>query len=479
MRNYVVILTVLLLFEGSSAQTSETQSAALSAEIIPSELRQLNPLSDMASIQPYYPSVRYDSVGLDSFIRATMQNEYIPGVATWCSKDGQAIWEQYYGYARLEDSTPVTDSTIFTLMSISKTITGSAIMQLWERDEFNLDDDINSYLDFNVRSPSFPDSAITFRMLMTHTSCICDNWTILNPLCIHGDSPIPLGYFLENYLVPGGCYYSSLNFNTFPPGVQFDYCNATISLLGYLVERIEDSFPIHCQDSIFQPLGMDKTSWFLANLDTSNIAMGYHWNGSYYDSTGLWGMPYYPAATLRATTSNLAQHLTAITQYGIVDSARILDSATFDLMLSTHFVIDSAYWYVGLTWHFYYDLGRWIWFHNGECPGFRTFYGFCPAESSAFIVLTNGEADYTGTIPIAWALMDYAQEYGIDENLARPIKVRNSGQTIFSGPLQLPEDKKRKVIDIMGRVVDPDKIKPGIYFIEIDGVVTQKVVKVR
>ena len=51
--------------------------------------------------------------------------------------------------------------------------------------------------------------------------------------------------------------------------------------------------------------------------------------------------------------------------------------------------------------------------------------------------------------------------------------------TIFSGPLQLPEGKKCKVFDITGRVVEPNKITRGVYFIEIDGVVTQKVVKVR
>jgi hypothetical protein len=56
---------------------------------------------------------------------------------------------------------------------------------------------------------------------------------------------------------------------------------------------------------------------------------------------------------------------------------------------------------------------------------------------------------------------------------------RNLAATIFRGPLQLPEGKQYKVFDITGRVVEPDKIQPGIYFIEVDGIVTQKVVKVR
>jgi len=60
-----------------------------------------------------------------------------------------------------------------------------------------------------------------------------------------------------------------------------------------------------------------------------------------------------------------------------------------------------------------------------------------------------------------------------------PLRFKQFGATIINGPLQLPKDKKCKVFDIMGRVVEPTKITRGIYFIEIDGVVTQKVVKVR
>ena len=51
--------------------------------------------------------------------------------------------------------------------------------------------------------------------------------------------------------------------------------------------------------------------------------------------------------------------------------------------------------------------------------------------------------------------------------------------TIFSGPLQLPKDTECKVFDITGRVVEPDKIQPGIYFLEIESKIVQKVIKVR
>ena len=68
---------------------------------------------------------------------------------------------------------------------------------------------------------------------------------------------------------------------------------------------------------------------------------------------------------------------------------------------------------------------------------------------------------------------------GVEEKGVESVKHSNLVVTIFSGPLRLPEGKKYKVFDIAGRVVAPTNITRGVYFIEIDGVVTQKVVKVR
>ncbi len=60
-----------------------------------------------------------------------------------------------------------------------------------------------------------------------------------------------------------------------------------------------------------------------------------------------------------------------------------------------------------------------------------------------------------------------------------PIKSAEVTPTVFSGSLILPKDKSCRVFDISGRTIPPDKIKPGIYFIEIDGEIRQKVVKIR
>jgi hypothetical protein len=96
--------------------------------------------------------------------------------------------------------------------------------------------------------------------------------------------------------------------------------------------------------------------------------------------------------------------------------------------------------------------------------------------------------DLTGNQNPAVLFMDYDKdvtatfEYvGISEDInnefAGPYVY--PGATVLSGPLLLPEGKNCKVFDITGRIILPEKIKPGIYFIEVDGEITRKVVKIK
>jgi len=71
--------------------------------------------------------------------------------------------------------------------------------------------------------------------------------------------------------------------------------------------------------------------------------------------------------------------------------------------------------------------------------------------------------------------------WGVEEQpTVKPVqKYDTAGATIISGPLPLPAGKKCRVFDIMGRIVEPAKTTRGVYFIEIDGEVTRKVVKIK
>jgi hypothetical protein len=99
--------------------------------------------------------------------------------------------------------------------------------------------------------------------------------------------------------------------------------------------------------------------------------------------------------------------------------------------------------------------------------------------------LDGGYAIVGRKAPFGWELGDIylvktaPDTLGILEQRSSPVEKNYISATIVSGPLLLPADKNCRVFDITGRVVTPDKMRPGIYFIEVEGKITQKVVKIR
>jgi hypothetical protein len=131
------------------------------------------------------------TTNLDSFFIQRMNTLHIPGLAACIIKDTSIIWTGSYGYANIKENRKVSDSTVFMLASISKTFVAVALMQLYREGLFNLDDNINNYLPWSVNHPKYPDSTITFKMLLTHTSAINDNSSKMP--YYPGDSPNGIG----------------------------------------------------------------------------------------------------------------------------------------------------------------------------------------------------------------------------------------------------------------------------------------------
>jgi len=354
-----------------------------------------------------------DSAELDEYILRTMTTYNVAGVSAIVVKNGEVFWTGTYGMADFAKGLAVNDSTLFMLASVSKTVTGLALLQLWESGRFDLDDDINDYLPFAIVNPNYPDHAITFRMLLAHTSSLNDNWDVMFSTYVQGDSPIPLAQYVLDYFTPGGVYYdSAANFNSWLPGAHWKYCNHGFVVAGYLVEAITRiPFDQYCRDSIFAPLQMSNTSWFMSGTTTDNIAMPYRHNGTSYVPLGHFGYADYPAGALRSSTLELAHHLLAFAQFGRYDTARVLDSTTVNEIRTLQFT--SAVCNQGLTWFNDYIGDRWVWRHGGGDKGVSTMISYCPSEQTGVIVLTNGESHYV-TNSIVNQLYEYAtQEFVI------------------------------------------------------------------
>jgi len=344
---------------------------------------------------------------LDSLIDSIMENGHESGLSACIVKEGQIRWVGVYGDANIELGIPVDTSTLFLLASVSKTITVTTLMQLWEEGLFELDHDINDYMPFSVRIPNDTLAPITFRMLCTHTSSIRDNWGLM-PVYWNGDSPIPLGEYLYDYLNPEGDNYNpSLNFYNLPPGTAYNYCNIGVTLLGYLVGLIGDStFTYQTKDRIFDPLQMNETAWFLSELDTSQIAMPYSWNGTSYFPRGYYGFSYYPAGPLRTSIDQLANFLLCYLNNGSYLGQQILQSSTVEMIRTPQ--VPEINPGVGLIWQTGTLGGKVYWGHQGGFYGASTLLTHFPEENIGMIVLSNG--DDLDILPIINALVEYATD---------------------------------------------------------------------
>jgi CubicO group peptidase (beta-lactamase class C family) len=362
-----------------------------------------------------FPSVEPElsgSVGdsdLDTWLAQAIQDGCVSGASACVIHDGRIVWIGSQGYANRAAQANAADTSLYMLASVSKTVTGLALLQLWENGAFGLDDNVSRYLPFDLVNPGFPDDSITFRMLLTHTASIGDNTAVMSSTYVCGDTPIPLSQYVRDYFVPGGLYYSPVyNFLTEAPGTIYRYANHGIVLAGYLVEAITGiPFDQYCRDSIFLPLGMNETSWFMAGLDTSNIAVPYACQAGVFEAYCHYGYPDYPAGSLRTSVRQLAVFLLAMSQHGRYDETRVLDSATVDSMFTPQF--RDIRMSQGLVWYRQDVAGYAAWSHSGYDGGVSTIMGYCPESDLGAIVLTNGDK-YPVTYNILYHLFTWAGE---------------------------------------------------------------------
>jgi len=205
---------------------------------------------------------------------ATVSSKYTakntpPGLAISVVKDGSVFWSYTYGYSDIENKVPLDTRVIMNIASVSKTITTTAVLQLWEKGKLDLDTDVNHYLDFTVRNPNYEGTPITVKHLLTHTASINDSEAYSNSYQC-GPSTVSLSEWISNYFTVEGKYYNKENnFHSWQPGEGYKYSNVAYGLLGLIVEEVsQQSFSDYCQKNIFEPLKMNNSAWFRKDIDT-------------------------------------------------------------------------------------------------------------------------------------------------------------------------------------------------------------------
>ena len=107
-------------------------------------------------------------------LQSAAQNNGLIGmsVVTTCGTTVTTV--VHTGKSDVANNIDVSDSTRYRIASISKLVTAIGIMQLYEQNLFDLDDDVSTALGFTFRNPAFPNTPITYRMVLSHTGSFQD-----------------------------------------------------------------------------------------------------------------------------------------------------------------------------------------------------------------------------------------------------------------------------------------------------------------
>jgi CubicO group peptidase (beta-lactamase class C family) len=218
------------------------------------------------------------------------QKNNLTGISVCLVKDSRVVYSYHDGLRDVDRNLPVNENTVFRIASVSKMFTVTALMQLYEKGLFKLEEDVSKYLGFELRNPNFPDKPITFQMLMSHTSSIRDGVGYDNFLAAsYSQKPFPL---LSSVLLPGGTFFTEdIWSKTDAPGSNyFQYVNLNFGILGTLVERISgERFDKYCIAHIFKPLGMNASFDVRDIPDINNLAVLYRKeNGKWTPQNDNW-----------------------------------------------------------------------------------------------------------------------------------------------------------------------------------------------
>ncbi len=172
------------------------------------------------------------------------------------SYKGEVELRQGYGLAERETRRPYTPTTVQSHGSITKQMTGAAILLLESRGELSVSDSITTYFETVPEDKRY----ITLHQLLTHSSGLTGG---VGP----DDEPIEARAFVERVMA------TPLQFK---PGTRYAYSNAGYSLLGLIVERVSGQcYEAFLREELLLPAGIKRTGYVLPGWNPDRLAVGY------------------------------------------------------------------------------------------------------------------------------------------------------------------------------------------------------------
>jgi len=321
---------------------------------------------------------------IEAAVSRFMASTHVPGVSVAVVENGEYEWGAGFGLADAENNVPASEHTLFRLASISKSLTATAAMQLWEQGKLDLDAPVQKYC------PAFPQkqSPITTRQVMGHLAGIRHYKTGPDDLEIgntkHFDNPIQAGldFFKNDPLLS-------------EPGKTFHYSTQGYTLVGCVMEGASGAkYVDFVRQNVFAPAGMDHTqvddrfaiipyrTRFYQKTESGAVQNADFLDSSYKIPGGGW----------LSSAEDMARFEVAIL------NDKLIKRSTRDLMWTPLKPSDGSKDGYALGWGNGEENGIAFVAHTGGQQGTSTAFNIAPSQRAGAVVLTNMEGADAGDL---------------------------------------------------------------------------------
>jgi CubicO group peptidase (beta-lactamase class C family) len=321
---------------------------------------------------------------LEAKAASFVKEHRLPGAAVGVVHVDDLIWSAGIGFADVPARRPPDASTLYRIASITKTFTGTAIMQLRDEGRLHLDDPIVTHVPElrDAASPFGPIETVTIRRMLSHESGLTSE-----PPGTDWSTPVYEAVIARNLE-----RVSEIG-TRIPPNAQQKYSNLAYQVLGEVVARVTGApYVDRVRSAILEPLGMTNT--FFEPLPDEALprrATGYkaRWLSDELDVADT-SLTIWAEGGLWSSVSDLARWIS----FQLSEGSPVLAGSTLREMHAARYLGNEEWteaW--GITWYAMRKGGvTWVQ-HSGGIHGFDTNACFDPKERVGAIALLNGSSD--------------------------------------------------------------------------------------
>ena len=322
-------------------------------------------------------------------IKSIMEDLDVVGLSVVVVKKGKIIYNNSFGLKEVATNTPLTNKDIFRIASISKSFSATSIMQLVEARKLSLNDDFSKLVGFTIRNPKFPETVITLRMVMSHTSSINDSQ----------------GYFNFDVINPAKAANYTKCYSDYEPGKGYRYCNLNYNMVGAVIEKISgERFDNYVKRHILNPLNL-YGGYCVDSLDANLFTTLYE-----YDSTkkftplpaaynprreeiknyimGYTTPIFSPTGGMKISATDLAKYMMMHMNHGKYKGVRIISKKSSKIMQTK--IADEEGYGLAITNIDNLIAGKVMTGHTGSAYGLYSAMFFNQKEKFGIVVITNG-----------------------------------------------------------------------------------------